>query len=124
MGRGILIIAVRLGQDPYGFFGKFQALNWDQKNLEQLAQLIAKILATHEKTARTMAEILVSNVEKTNSWERSRLLGKLMLDVTYWSDSLSERCRAAIQNNSYVNTSFTLPGQINARIRAFETPRP
>lgn len=37
MGRRLLIIAVRSGQDPYGFIGQFQALNGVGKEPEQLA---------------------------------------------------------------------------------------
>jgi hypothetical protein len=41
-GRGVPIIAVRLGKDPYGFIGKFQALscNWDDAAFEIMKLLI------------------------------------------------------------------------------------
>jgi hypothetical protein len=37
MGRGVLIVSVRLGQDLYGFIGKFQALNGKSVSGEALA---------------------------------------------------------------------------------------
>src|SRR3989338_10334905 len=45
-GRGVPIIAIKLGRDPYGFIGKFQALscNWDAADVE-----IVKILVKHDR---------------------------------------------------------------------------
>ena len=35
LARGVPVIAVKLGRDPYGFLGKFQALraDWDQRRV-------------------------------------------------------------------------------------------
>ncbi len=120
MGRRLLIIAVRLGQDPYGFFGKFQALTWDEANVGELAQKIVDILQRHEKTSRTMAEIVVTNLENSKSWERSKELGRQLIDLVYWDNSLSDRCRIALEVNEKVKTAYNVPGQINYRTKMFE----
>lgn len=42
-GRGIPLICVKLGMDPYGFIGKFQALSCDWKNApSEIAKLLIK----------------------------------------------------------------------------------
>ena len=120
MGRGILIITVRLGQDPYGFIGKFQAVPWDQQHLNPLAQKIVDILFNHEKTAKAMAEILILDIEKSNSWERSKYLADKLPALGYWDESLSQRCLNAIETNSYIKTSRYIKDPIHARIRRFE----
>ncbi len=46
IGRSVPIVAVRLGKNPYGFLGKFQALScaWDKAHIE-----IAKLLINNDR---------------------------------------------------------------------------
>lgn len=43
MGRGVPTFAVRLGKDPYGFIGRFQAFNGIGKSAESLAREIFRV---------------------------------------------------------------------------------
>jgi hypothetical protein len=116
MGRGLLIITVRAGQDPRGFVGKFQALSWDGANVGQLARRINEILLSHEKTSRILSELTVENLVSANSWERARELAGRLASLGYWDDSLSKRCRDALESKYYVKSGFHVPSQIEARI--------
>ena len=49
MGRGRMVIAVRLGQDPYGFIGRFQAISGGQLTSTALATQIFDILKKSQK---------------------------------------------------------------------------
>lgn len=77
------------------------------------------ILAKHEKTSRSIAETVVHNLEDSNSWETSKQYAGILPEVNYWDDSLSERCEAALKNNSYVKTSYYAPFHIMHRINKF-----
>ena len=46
IGRGVPIIAIKLGTNPYGFIGKFQALSCSWNNA---AKEIVKILVKHDR---------------------------------------------------------------------------
>ena len=59
MGRGIMIVAVRLGTDPYGFIGRFQALDGQNKSAEVLARELFHILRRHRMTRRAVAQGVV-----------------------------------------------------------------
>ncbi len=123
MGRGLLVISVRLGEDPRGFSGKFQALHWDGQRVRELAEKIVDILIEHEKTGPKVSEILVSNLEKADSWERSKTLGKKLAELTYWDDALSQRCQIALGWNPHVETAYNVSDQITSRIRAFKASK-
>lgn len=113
MGRGLLIIAVRLGQDPYGFIGKFQGLNGMNLPPLELAYRIFKILQGHEKTMRSLSEGLVTQFERSNSYAAARKYADLLHSTQYWDESLTSRCVVAINENDQVGDSFGVPDSIN-----------
>lgn len=49
VGRGVKIIAVRMGEDPIGFIQKNQALSRGEKTADQLSEEIAKLAAEDER---------------------------------------------------------------------------
>lgn len=50
IGRGVLVIPIRKKLDPYGFIGKFQGFQTNNKNVTEVAEGIFKILSNNEKT--------------------------------------------------------------------------
>lgn len=67
LARGIPIIALRLGRDPYGFIGKFQALNctWESAPTE-----IMKILIKQDRMVAAFADA----AQKVRSFDESNRL--------------------------------------------------
>ena len=65
-GRKKLIIPIKYGVNPYGFIGKYQALNAKNLSVKQTVSRLFKILVSHPSTAEKMALTLVSLFE--NSW--------------------------------------------------------
>jgi nucleoside 2-deoxyribosyltransferase len=74
VARGVPIIAAKLGRDPYGFIGKFQAMRTTWKSC---AEDIAKILIVNESMLREYLLALksCSNFDMGNS--QSNLLGSI-----------------------------------------------
>jgi hypothetical protein len=69
--RGVPIIAVRLGRDPYGFIGKFQGLS---SSWPTAAEDIVKILINHER----MFSIFIQTLYKCPNWASARILAKAL----------------------------------------------
>jgi hypothetical protein len=69
IGKGILVIPVRLGIDPYGFIGKQQGLPGKLDAQEALATNIVDLLLKHKTTDGKMREALVLSFEKTKSFD-------------------------------------------------------
>ena len=60
IGRDVLVIALRVGVDPYGFIGKHQGVQAKGKRPGEVAELIFEILATNPTTTGPMAIAIVT----------------------------------------------------------------
>lgn len=74
LARGVPMIAVKLGLDPYGFIGKFQALpcDWKEAPFE-----IASLLMTHDR----MVSAYLAAVGKCSSFDRGNDLAELLPSI-------------------------------------------
>tara|TARA_B100000929_G_scaffold280438_1_gene258440 strand:- start:637 stop:1563 length:927 start_codon:yes stop_codon:yes gene_type:complete len=57
VGRGVLIIPIRKGLDPYGFIGKYQGIQANSKTVGDVAE---EIFTTLVKSPKTKNKILIS----------------------------------------------------------------
>lgn len=112
MGRGLLIIPVRLGQDPYGFIGRYQGLNGLYRSVQDVVWDIFRILQKHKQTAKRMSEAMVSMIESCPSFAEAKRLAPYIRSAQYWDASLSKRCLEAIESNHQVKDAFGVPAQI------------
>jgi hypothetical protein len=79
VGRGVFTIPVKMGKDPYGFIGKYQAIigSWQKPIL--IVRGIYDVLASHNRFKDIMFKSLILNLEKTISFEGSHFLIKEVL---------------------------------------------
>lgn len=71
IARGVPIIAVRLGKDPYGFIGKFQAVSSGWQNA---AVDIARVLIKKDRVFSAYVQAL----RKCPSWDSANILAKAL----------------------------------------------
>lgn len=67
VGKGVLIIGIIKGLDPYGFISKYQGLNVEGKSVADVADSIFKILTSSPKTKDRMLSCLVETILKSIS---------------------------------------------------------
>lgn len=104
--RGVLVIPIRLGQDPYGFMARYQGYSGVGKASADLARAMVEILAKHPLTRTKMAEALVASFEGANSFsEAKRSVNNLRL-VCSWRADLVERVRRATVENNQIENAF------------------
>jgi hypothetical protein len=103
-GKGVPIIAIRLGKDPYGFIGKFQGLSstWEEAPFE-----IIKILIKKEK----MIDTFIGAVKFCEGFENSNKLSELLPYIERLSDSQIDSLIEAYNENSQVYDSFGFNGR-------------
>ncbi len=102
-GRDVPIISLRLGKDPYGFIGKFQALSCP---LEEAPMEIAKILIRQEK----MRTAYVGAVKKCRSFEQGNTLSELLPFIDKLSNDDINGLISAFNENVEVRGSFGFNG--------------
>lgn len=103
VARGVPIIAVRLGKDPYGFIGKFQALSstW-QSSVED----IAKILIKNDQILNTYIQAL----RYCPSWDSGNTLAKVFPGIEKLTASQIDALVAAYNETSELRGSFGFNG--------------
>lgn len=67
VGRGVLIIPVIRGLNPYGFISKYQGLNAQGKTIAAVAQDVFRILVTSPKTRTRMSSCLTETTLQSSS---------------------------------------------------------
>jgi len=120
MGRGLLIISVRLGEEPYGFIAKHQALQGKGASTGDLWLQIYEILRDHKQTQKRMVESLVHRFEQSDSFKHAKDNIALLEDVRYWDKRLSERLASAVNDNRQIRESFGVPARVKTLIEKNE----
>ncbi|MDE2107468.1 MAG: toll/interleukin-1 receptor domain-containing protein [Patescibacteria group bacterium] len=106
MGRGLPVFAVRLGQDPYGFIGRFQAFTGAGKSPEALAKDLFDAYRKNKQTQKRMAEVLVSLFEDSGSFAAAKARIGYLEHLEVWHSSFIPRLEAALKVNSQVSGSW------------------
>lgn len=103
VARAVPIIAVRLGRDPYGFIGRFQALScgWDAAPAE-----LAKLLMPHPK----MLNAYLTAVHDCSSFDRGNTLAQVLPAIQVLSKDQADSLVAAYNANSELRGSFGFNG--------------
>ncbi len=74
IGRQIPIVSVRLGLDPYGFIGKYQALQGHSKTTEMIAQEIFTVMYETPNVGPKITGALVQKLADASSFAESKSL--------------------------------------------------
>ncbi|HAB54685.1 MAG TPA: TIR domain-containing protein [Ignavibacteriales bacterium] len=103
-GRGVPIISIKHGNDPYGFIGKFQALScsWDAA-----AKEIVKILVKHDR----MLNAYIKAVENCSSYDNGNTLSEILPCIDKLSNQQAIRLISVFNENGQVRDCFGFNGK-------------
>ena len=121
MGMNKLIIPVNLGRDPYGFIGKYQAINGKKLDLSILAQNIFEILFKKPETKDKIIETLITRFEKSTSFDHSRILMVYLTQIESASRKLINRLENAPKNNFQVEGCNKVKKELPALIEKLKS---
>jgi hypothetical protein len=122
LGKGTLVIPVRLGLDPYGFMGKVQGLPGDLDFPAGIASSLVDLLLKHKTTTDKMQEALIVGLEQAASFDASKFVTKKIAGLRYISNAQLDRMEAAVKKNSQVKNSFDVPERIQQIVQRFKPP--
>ncbi len=102
-GRGVPIVSFKLGKDPYGFIGKFQALScsWDAVPKE-----IVKIFIKHDQ----MLSAYVNAVQNCESFDDGNTLAEMLPIIERLSEEQVSGLISAYNDNDQVRGGFGFNG--------------
>jgi hypothetical protein len=101
--REVPLIAIKLGIDPYGFIGKFQALS---ATWETAPKAIVRVLIKQE----LMLNAYIAAVKKCTQFSEGNLLAEFLPDIERLSDLQADALISAFNENQEVNGSFGFNG--------------
>ena len=102
-GRGVPIVSIKLGKDPYGFIGKFQALScsWDNA-----AKELVKILIGHDR----MLNAYINSVQNCESFEHGNTLAEILPFIDRLSVQQVDLLIHAFSENGQLGSSYGFTG--------------
>ena len=103
-GRGVPIISVKLGKDPYGFIGKFQALSctWETAHIE-----ITKLLIKKEP----MINAYINAIRSCQAYDAGNKLSALLPFIDRLSDIQIDQLINAFSENSQLYDCYGFNGK-------------
>jgi hypothetical protein len=117
--RRILLIPIRMGRDPYGFFARFQGLQGVGKGPEVVAREIFDILVKHDQTASLMSDALVGQFTLSKSYNEAKQNFGLLQYVRTWTPGLLGRVETAVHENSQVRGAFGIPEKVRTLLAKY-----
>lgn len=116
LGRGIPVIPLRLGTDPYGFAGKFQAISGKIKEHDKLANLIVVTLAKKAETSSSICQGLPAALTNSGSFAQSTKLASIIETYNDFTDAEKEIIWKACKENRQVYDAHGVLEKIYSRI--------
>jgi hypothetical protein len=117
LGRGLLVISLKMGLDPYGFMGHEQALPCGRELNLPIARQIFEILLRHKQTQKRMSESLVSRFVNSASFADAKANITLLEKAVYWDKRLSDEIGTAVEENRQIEGSFGVADRVAALIK-------
>ncbi len=123
VGRQIPVIPVRSGCDPYGFIGKYQAIQGHQVAAPVLAdQVVATCLSRFASTKAQMKIALVTRFERAKSFDHTRKLMGVLESVDTLPGDLVGKLEAAPAGNSQIAKVFGIEEGLERLLARFRQP--
>lgn len=119
LGRGILVVPVRLDADPHGLAGRFQAVKGSLEQPEALAEAVVRALLTNRQTHGEMRRALIDTFAKASSCNMAKVLSRLLVSITDITDEERDVLWRACSDNAQVVDAVGVVDEINA---VFGTP--
>jgi hypothetical protein len=120
MGRRMPTFAVKYGETPYGFIGRFQAFNGNGKTPVQLAHELFDCFRKNKQTQKRMSEAVVSLFEESDSFADAKERVGYLDELEVWDASFPQRLRAAVEFNSQISGSWGVSARVESLIQKRE----
>jgi hypothetical protein len=103
LGRGVPVICLKLGRDPYGFIGKFQALacSWDEAPV--------KIAGLLTKDSR-MIDAYIPAMRRCRSFADGITLSQILPSIARLTNEQADKMALAFNSNSELRGSWGMNG--------------
>lgn len=121
MGRSLPILSIRLGEDPYGFLAREQAIQGVGATEDKLARAIFNVFVKNKQTQKRMAQSLVSRFVGSNTFASAKENFALIENTEYWDAQLSTMVKKAAKENNQISDAWYLTDKVKAFLKTKAT---
>ncbi len=103
-GRGVPVFPIKLGSDPRGFVGKFQALSvsWEHASKE-----LVKLLIKQDR----MVNAYINAIKSCKKFDDANLLAEILPAIEKLSDQQADNLVTIFKENSQIRDSYGFNGK-------------
>jgi hypothetical protein len=113
IGRKLPIVSVKFGFDPYGFIGKYQAVQGIGKNYSSLASELYEILMLNPIIGPKITSAQVKLLSESTTYNESNRIIHLIEKSQYLTTKHVASMQESVNKNSQVSSSWGVPEKIN-----------
>lgn len=113
LGRGVLVLPIRYGIDPYGLLGKYQALQGKGRTLGEVSESVFRAILENERTSTRLVSCLVEQFLVAGSSEAAATKLKLLDRTEEISTEHLHKIRDKAANSGELAKDAELLEQIN-----------
>ena len=106
------IIPIRLGEDPHGFIGRYQAISGHGKQTIEIAEEIFEHLLKNDITRELGKDAFIASVARSGSYDRSNQLANSLRRIDSLSTEQAGALVAAFNRNDQVHHAWRFSGRI------------
>lgn len=106
IGRGTPIIPVKIGTDPYGFIGKYQALPATGKKTSELGRDIYDLMWGKRSLREKLTDSLLTRFEGANTFDEANDLMQCLERIETSSPETIKRLERALEDNGQVSGAY------------------
>lgn len=120
IGREVLVIPIRKGNDPYGFIGKYQGFQTIGKSVQEVAEGIYNIIIDNPKTKNKMISVLTEQILFSTKESIARKKINLIFEVDEIPKKHLEKIQENALNNEIIRNSDELIESINSIMSKYD----
>lgn len=120
IGRDVLIIPIKKEINPYGFIGKFQAIQPKNKTVQQVSEEVFNVIVNHKKTRNKMLEIFTNLISISTHIDLSIKQIGILEKIENLPIELLEQMIKDINNNETLSTSKDFIEHFNIFLKKYD----
>ncbi len=123
IGRGILIIPIMRGLKPYGFIGKYQGIQAQNKQVGEVANAIFTTIVRSKKTRIKMVRVLSNLISQSTDINEAIEKIKILDTISDLPTDILATLRQQITENHILIESQKLLNSINKLLAKYDLPK-
>jgi hypothetical protein len=116
IGRRVPVIAVRVGLDPYGLIGKYQAIQGAGRNISDICDDILTIFLQKPGIGTRITDSLVRQLAASGSWAEAKRNMDYIERCQHLRPEMIKVIEKAMEENSQVRDAWGVPERIKKLI--------